>query len=141
MKSGIHQNSNPVYIKKYLRTERKSYKGKININFHNIIHINRIPKEGSQYICLSVILFDSIFKTGKNYYPQGFLEECKHVIKEKKIEIYVTDVVEISDSDEHNSYEDFLEKIQINKNFDEEDSSEEDFSNEDSSEEDSDEKN
>ena len=86
-------------------------------------------------------MFDSIFKTGKNYYPQGFLEECKHVIKEKKIEIYVTDVVEISDSDEHNSYEDFLEKIQININFDEEDSSEEDFSKEDSSEEDSDEKN
>ena len=72
-------------------------------------------------------MFDSIFKTGKNYYPQGFLEECKHVIKEKKIEIYVTDVVEISDSDEHN--------------FDEEDSSGEDFGKEDSSEEDSDEKN
>ena len=127
MKSGIHQNSNPVYIEKYLRTKTKFYKGKININFHNIIYINRIPKEGSQYICLSVILFDSIFKTGKNYYPQGFLEECKYVIKEKKIEIYVTDVVEISDSDEHN--------------FDEEDSSEEDFGKEDSSEEDSDEKN
>ena len=42
-------------------------------NFHN----NKIPKEGSQFICLSVILIDSEFKTGKNYYPQVFLEECK----------------------------------------------------------------
>ena len=32
----------------------------------------KIPKEGSQYICLSVILIDSIFRAGKNYYPQVF---------------------------------------------------------------------
>ena len=54
-------DSNPVYIKKYLRTKIKSYKGKINTNFHN----NKIPKEGSHYICLSVILLDSILKTDK----------------------------------------------------------------------------
>ena len=42
-----------------------------------------IPKEGSQYICLSVILIDSDFKTGKNYTPQVFLEECKYILKEK----------------------------------------------------------
>ena len=40
--------------------------------------------EGSQYICLSVILIDSIFRTSKSYYPQVFLKECKHVIKEKR---------------------------------------------------------
>ena len=38
----------------------KPNNGKINTNLHN----NKIPKEGSQYICLSVILLDSIFKTG-----------------------------------------------------------------------------
>ena len=31
---------------KYLKTKRKSYKGKINIRFHN----NEIPREGSQCI-------------------------------------------------------------------------------------------
>ena len=46
-------------------------------NFHD----NKLPKEGSQYICLPVILFDSVFKKGKNYYPQVFLEECKYVTK------------------------------------------------------------
>ena len=69
-----------VYNGKYLKAKIKSYNGKINANFHD----NKIPKEGSQFICLSVILIDSVFRTGKNYYPQVFLEECKYVIKEKK---------------------------------------------------------
>ena len=34
-------------------------------NFRN----NKIPNEGSQFIYLSVILIDSVFRTGKNYYP------------------------------------------------------------------------
>ena len=45
---------------------------KSKINFYN----NKIPKEGPECICLSVILIDSVFRTGKNYYSQGFLEEC-----------------------------------------------------------------
>ena len=40
------------------------------------------PKEGSQYISLSVILIDSVFQTSKNHYPQVFLEECKYVVKD-----------------------------------------------------------
>ena len=48
-------DSNPVYIRKYLRTKIRSYKRKINTNFCN----NKIPKEGSQYICLSVTLLGS----------------------------------------------------------------------------------
>ena len=66
-------------LKMPIRTKIKSYKGKISTNFHN----DKVLKEGSPYICLSVILLDSIFKTGKYYYPQVLLEECKYVIKEK----------------------------------------------------------
>ena len=63
-----------------------------------------------------------------------FLEECKYVIKEKKIHHYNTDDVESSsDSEEEN-----LEKIQTKENSDKEDSSKEDSSEEGSSEEDSD---
>ena len=54
--------SEPVYNKKYLKAKIKSCSGKININFHN----NKIPKEGSQFICLLVILTDSVFGKGKN---------------------------------------------------------------------------
>ena len=45
---------------------------------------DKVPKEGSQGICLSVILIDSDFRTGKNYYRQVFLKECKCTVKEKK---------------------------------------------------------
>ena len=71
-------DSKLVYKKK--KAKIKSYNGKINTNFHN----NRIPKEGSQYLCFLVILIDSVFRTGKHYYPQVILEEFKYVVKEKK---------------------------------------------------------
>ena len=54
-------------------------------------------------ICLSVILISFVFRTGKNYHPQVFLEECKYVVKEKKISKYLIDNIEISsDSDRKN---------------------------------------
>ena len=50
-------------------------------------------------------MIDSVYKTGKNYYPQAILEECKYVVKEKKMPEYITDDIEIfsDDSDEENS--------------------------------------
>ena len=71
--------SEPVYNEKYLKTKVKSYNENTNTNFHD----NKIPKEGSEFICLSVILIDSVFKTGKNYYAQVFLEEYKRVVKKR----------------------------------------------------------
>ena len=41
---------------------------------------NEVP----QYICISVILIDSVFRIGENYCPQVFLEECKYVVKKKR---------------------------------------------------------
>ena len=38
----------PVYNDKYLKNKIKSYKGKVNTNFHS----DKIPKEGSSCICL-----------------------------------------------------------------------------------------
>ena len=77
-------DSEPVYNEKYIKTKIKSYEGKINKNFHG----GKVPKESSQYICLLVILIDSVFRTGKNYYLQVLLEECKHVVKEKNMPKY-----------------------------------------------------
>ena len=73
-------DSEPVYNDKYFKTKTGFYEGKINKNFHG----NKVPKEDSQYICLSVILIDSIFRTGKSYYPEFFLEKCKYIVEEKK---------------------------------------------------------
>ena len=69
-----------MYNEKYLKDKINFYNGKISTNFHN----NKIPRQGSQCICLSVILIDSVFRTGKNYYRRVFLE-CKNDVKEKKI--------------------------------------------------------
>ena len=69
-----------IYNEKHLKAKIKSHNGKINSDFHN----NKIPKEASQFICFSVILINSVFRTDKSYYPEMFLEECKYDIKEKK---------------------------------------------------------
>ena len=45
-------DNDPVYNKKHLKAKIKPYNGKIITNFHS----NKIPKEGFQCICLSVIL-------------------------------------------------------------------------------------
>ena len=57
----------------------KSYNGKTNTNFHS----NKIPKEGSQCVCLSVILIDSVSGTVNNYYPWVFLEDVNMLLKKK----------------------------------------------------------
>ena len=55
-------------------------------------------------------MIDSAFRTGKNYYSQVFLEECKYVFKKKKMPEYITNKIEIysdgsyrEDPDEENS--------------------------------------
>ena len=70
-------DSEPVYSEKYVKAKVKSNNVKINTNFCN----NKILKGGSQFICLSVILMDSAFRTGKNCYLQVILEECKYVVE------------------------------------------------------------
>ena len=58
-----------------------------------------------------------------------FLEECKYVVKEKKIPKYIIDDIEISsDSHRENSDEENSdEEISDEENFDEENSDEENF--------------
>ena len=70
---------------KYLKIQLKSCAEKINTDFHD----DDVPKEDSQYICVSVILVDSVFRTDKNYYPHVFLEKFKYVFKEKKMTKYI----------------------------------------------------
>ena len=64
-------------MKKYLKAKIKFYNGKISISFHN----SKIPKKYFQFIYLSIIWIDLVFTTGKDYYSQVFLEECKYVVE------------------------------------------------------------
>ena len=49
--------SKPAYNEKYVKTKMYSYNERINAHFCN----NKIPTEGSQCICLLVILIDSVY--------------------------------------------------------------------------------
>ena len=103
LKKGFH--SQPVYNKKYLKTEIKSYEGKINTN----LHYGKMPNEDFPHIFLSVILIDSIFNIGNHYYPQVFLEEYKYTDPEIKVTGNITKDLEIF-SDEENSHEESYSK-------------------------------
>ena len=46
-------------------------------------------------------MIDFVLKKDENYYPQMSLKECKHIEKEKKVIIYITDDLgRFPDSDE-----------------------------------------
>ena len=90
--------SEPVYYEKYLKGKIISYNGKTNSNFRS----KKIPKGDSQYICLSVISIDSLSRRGKHYYSQVFIQECKYVVKKKRL-LSIIDIIDISsDSDREN---------------------------------------
>ena len=82
-----------MFNEKHLKTKIKSDNGKIDTNFYN----NKIPKVSSQFICLSEILIESVFITGKNYYAEVFLEEYKYIVKQKecKMQEHITDKIMI----------------------------------------------
>ena len=89
--------SDPVYNDEYSKTKIKFYEAKININFH----YNKVPKEDSQYICISVFLIETVFTAGKNYQPQLFLEESKYFVKLKKMLKYFIKDIESSFDKSH----------------------------------------
>ena len=65
--------SETVYNEKYFESKIRFYDRKINTNFHD----HGAPKDSFHCVCLSMVLIDSVFKTGKSYYTQVLLEECK----------------------------------------------------------------
>ena len=93
----INFESNPVYGDdvKYIKTKIKTYAGSIITNFHN----KKMPKEKAPCKCLSIIILDSVIKANKKYYPQTLLEECKHTQEKIKIENYINEDLESSESD------------------------------------------
>ena len=58
-----------------------------------------MPKEKAQCKCLSIIIIDSVIKANKKYYPQALLEECKYMQEKIKIENYINEDLEDSESD------------------------------------------
>ena len=63
-------------------------------NFHN----KKVPKEKSPCKCLSIIMLDSVIKANKKYYSQIFSAECKYVQEKIKMENYIDEDLERSNS-------------------------------------------
>lgn len=55
-----------------------SYKDVIKTDSHN----KGLPPEKTQAIAQTIITPNLVFKSRENYYPQSFLEKCKHKIEE-----------------------------------------------------------
>ena len=86
---------------KYIKTKTKIYPGSIITNFHS----KKMPKEKALCKCLSIIMIDSVTKANKKYYPQTLLEECKYIQEKMKIENYINEDLENSESDSNSSEE------------------------------------
>ena len=88
--------SKPFYGEdvKYIKTKTKTYAGNIITNFHN----KKMPKEKPPCKCLLIIMIDSVIKANKKYYPQTLLEECKYTQEKIKIENYINEDLEDSES-------------------------------------------
>ena len=99
----IHFESNPVYgdDDKYIKTKIEIYAGSIITDFHN----KKMPKEKAPCKYLSIIMIDSVIKANKKYYPQTFLEECKYIQENIKIENYINEDLENSESDSNSNNE------------------------------------
>ena len=59
----------------------------------------KMPKEKAPCKCLWIIMIDSVIRANKKYYPQALLEECKYIQEKIKIENYINEDFEDSDSD------------------------------------------
>ena len=99
---GKRLDSEPVYNDKYIKTKISLY----SINFYD----NKMLIEKKRYICLFVILLDSIFANlHKEYYSQIFLKECKYTVKNKEIMNNINEELELDESDDE--YDDLYERI------------------------------
>ena len=97
----IKFNSEPVYgdNDQYIKTKIKIYAGNVITNFQG----KKMTKEKAPCKCLLIIMVDSVIKAQKKYYPQTLLEECKYEQERIKMENFIDDDLEKSESDESDS--------------------------------------
>ena len=59
-----------------------------------IFTIIKYQKEDSQFIFLSVVLINSVFRADKNSCPEEFVDKCNYLVKEKMMPECITDDIE-----------------------------------------------
>ena len=63
----------------------------------------KMPKEKAPRKCLSIIMLDSVIKANKKYHSQTLLQECKYEHEKIKMENFIDDDLEKSESGESDS--------------------------------------
>ena len=96
---------NPIRDYKYLVAKLKIFDRINRTTFNN--NNNSIPMEKNHYICIPVIDIDSVLKIDKRVYPQAYLEQCKYILKKRKIVNYIND--EIIDEDSGSDIDDSID--------------------------------
>ena len=86
---GIDFEIKATYGDKYINTKIKTYKDSITTNIYNKTGFKELPEEKVPHKCLSIIILDSIIYANEKYYPQIFLEECKHAKENIKTKNYI----------------------------------------------------
>ena len=81
-----------MYNGRYIKARISLY----NINFYG----NKTPRKNKRYTCYSVILLDSIANVDEKYYPQRFLKECNHELKNEKIANTINEELNLNESDD-----------------------------------------
>ena len=64
-----------------------------------------MSKEKAPCKYLSITMIDSVIKANKKYYLQTLLKECKYIKEKKKIENYINEDLEKSESDSDSNNE------------------------------------
>ena len=64
---------------RYVNGKLKTWKERIKTNFHG----QDVPYD-IYCIATTVLKIDSVYKQGKNYHPQVYVEECKYTDAEKQ---------------------------------------------------------
>ena len=62
-------------------------------------------------------MIDSVYRKDKNYYPQVLLEECKYVVKEKKVSNYIAHDMNISSDDFDRENSDYSDEENLRANI------------------------
>ena len=78
---GIKFHSDPIYDDSYIKTKVKTFSDMIKTLFDG----DEIPKERTEYVCITCISIDSVLKVDKKNYPQVYLEQCKFRVKKREM--------------------------------------------------------
>ena len=70
---------------KYVHCKLKTWKKDIKTNFHG-----HIAPYDMYCNATAVLMIDSVYKQGKNYHPQLYIEECKYTDRENQLRSMLT---------------------------------------------------